>query len=108
VDLTEEQFGSCSGNLADVSELDLKGIVLREAAVEDVLHAFLFHKGFRAMQAYRFAHMLWSKGRTHMAIAVKARANEVYVCDIHPSAYIGPGLSFICHHITSLHALSSC
>ena len=50
------------------------------------------------MQAYRLSHILWRKGRTEMALAIQARANEIYATDIHPSAYIAPGRT---HDMTS-------
>lgn len=75
---------------------DLAAIVERDPGTRDLLTAFLFHKGFHALQAYRVAHALWGARRQGLASFLQNRASEVFAVDIHPAACIGAGV-FIDH-----------
>lgn len=75
---------------------DLAAIVERDPGTNDLLTAFLFHKGFHALQAYRVAHALWGARRQGLASFLQNRVSEVFAVDIHPAARIGAGV-FIDH-----------
>lgn len=68
----------------------------RDPACRDYLTAFLYYKGFLALQAYRVAHGLWVAGRQGLASYLQNRTSEVFGVDIHPAAKIGRGI-FIDH-----------
>src|SRR6266702_99968 len=42
---------------------DLSAVFERDPACHSYLDAFLFYKGFHALQCYRVAHWLWGHGR---------------------------------------------
>src|SRR5215470_4854212 len=46
---------------------DLSAVFERDPACRSYLDAFLFYKGFHAIQSYRIAHWLWTHDRQHMA-----------------------------------------
>ena len=75
---------------------DLRAIVERDPCTRELATAFLFHKGFQALQSYRLANAFWHTGRRALASFLQNRAAEVYGVDIHPAASIGEGL-FIDH-----------
>ena len=53
---------------------------------------FLFYKGFKALQAHKVSHWLWSNERHTLALFIQSRTSEVYGVDIHPAAEIGKGV----------------
>jgi serine O-acetyltransferase len=71
---------------------DLTAVRDRDPACPDLLTPFLFFKGYQAIQAYRFAHWLWKRGRTHLALHLQSRAAEIFDVDIHPAARLGQGI----------------
>ena len=71
---------------------DLTAVRDRDPACPDLLTPFLFFKGYQALQAYRFGHWLWSRGREHLARHLQSRSSEVFTVDIHPAARLGQGL----------------
>jgi serine O-acetyltransferase len=71
---------------------DLRAVVARDPACEDVLVPFLWFKGFQAITCYRFAHWLWTNGQRHFARHLQSRVSEVFAVDIHPAARIGKGI----------------
>ncbi len=71
---------------------DLIAVRDRDPACPDLLTPFLFFKGYQAIEAYRFAHFLWRRGRTHLARHLQSRAAEVFAVDIHPAARMGRGI----------------
>lgn len=75
---------------------DLVAIQSKDPATTTQLHPLLNFKGFQAVQAYRFAHVLWSRNRRALAYHIQSRASEVFGVDIHPAARIGSGV-FIDH-----------
>jgi serine O-acetyltransferase len=75
---------------------DLAAILDRDPAARDLATAFLFHKGFHALQAHRVGHWLWVAGRSGLASLLQNRVSEVFAVDIHPAARIGCGV-FIDH-----------
>lgn len=52
----------------------------------------LYFKGWKAIQAYRMAHVLWQLDRKDLALVIQARCTEVFGIDLHPAADIGCGL----------------
>jgi serine O-acetyltransferase len=71
---------------------DLNAVRDRDPACPDLLTPFLFFKGYQAVQAYRFSHWLWKRGRTHLAKHLQSRASEGFGVDIHPAARLGRGI----------------
>src|SRR5258708_55457 len=47
---------------------DLSAVFERDPACHSYLDAFLFYKGFHALESYRIAHWLWQDGREAMAL----------------------------------------
>ncbi len=72
--------------------LDLAAILERDPAVRTASQAFLYFKGFHALQAYRIAHVLWQQKREGLAYHLQNRIAEVISVDIHPAAKIGHGI----------------
>jgi serine O-acetyltransferase len=86
-----EAFGADPG--IETSALaDLTAVRDRDPACPDLLTPFLYFKGYQAIQAYRFSHWLWKRGRTHLAKHLQSRASEVFAADIHPAARLGQGI----------------
>ncbi len=56
------------------------------------IEAFLFYKGFLALQSYRISHWLWTNGRHPMALLFQSRISELFDVDIHPAAVLGRGI----------------
>jgi serine O-acetyltransferase len=71
---------------------DLSAVFERDPACRAYLDAFLFYKGFHAIQSYRIAHWLWTNDRQHMARFFQSRISELFDVDIHPAARIGKGI----------------
>ena len=80
--------------IAAAAAEDLVAIRERDPAVDDVLTAFLYFKGYHAIQTHRVAHHLWRHGRAHAARFLQSRASEVFGVDIHPNARLGRRLMF--------------
>ncbi|WP_157209771.1 serine O-acetyltransferase [Marinimicrobium agarilyticum] len=64
----------------------------RDPACEKFSTPFLFFKGFHALQAHRFAHHLWQRGRRALALYLQNQISEAFGVDIHPGARIGRGI----------------
>jgi serine O-acetyltransferase len=79
-------------SLSSDALLDLAAILERDPAVHSALQAFLYFKGFHALQAYRIAHVLWQQKRHSLAYHLQNRIAEVISVDIHPAAKIGHGI----------------
>lgn len=71
---------------------DLSAVYERDPACHSYLEAFLFYKGFLAIQSYRMAHWLWHQGRRPIARFVQSRVSELFDVDIHPAAVLGRGI----------------
>ncbi len=71
---------------------DLTAVRDRDPACPDLLTPFLFFKGYHALQAYRFGHWLFGRGRLHLAFHLQSRSSETFAVDIHPAALLGQGL----------------
>jgi serine O-acetyltransferase len=73
---------------------DLSAVFERDPACHSYLEAFLYYKGFHALQAHRVAHWLWNHGRSWMALFFQSRVSQLFGVDIHPAARIGRGIMF--------------
>lgn len=76
------------------AEQDLMAISQRDPACIGPLSAFLYYKGWLALQSYRIAHWLWISGRHQLALFFQSRISQLFGVDIHPAAKIGSGVMF--------------
>ncbi len=83
-------------SLVEAAEADLQAVYERDPAAKGYLQAFMFFKGFLALQIHRVGHRLWQEGRYTMAHYLQSRVSELFQIDIHPAARIGKGI-FIDH-----------
>lgn len=93
--LTREIFESAmqaDPEIGAAVRADLSATFERDPACHSYLQAFLFFKGFHALQCHRMAHWLWREGRQPLAYFVQSRVSELFDVDIHPAARIGRGL----------------
>ncbi len=79
-------------SLALSARADIVAVYERDPACHRFLQPLMFFKGYQAVQAYRMAHWLWTKGRRDMAYFFQMRISEVFGVDIHPAARIGRGI----------------
>jgi serine O-acetyltransferase len=75
---------------------DLSATLERDPACHKAVDAFLYFKGYQAIQTHRFANALWSMGRKDFALYLQSRSSQVFQVDINPAAKIGKGI-FIDH-----------
>lgn len=78
--------------LVGAAARDLRAAFERDPACTSYSSAFLFFKGFHALQTHRFAHRLWRDDRRALAQFLQNRSSEVFAVDIHPAASIGAGI----------------
>jgi serine O-acetyltransferase len=71
---------------------DLAAVFQRDPACHSYVQAFLFFKGFHALESYRIAHHLWTQGRELMALYFQNRISDLFAVDIHPAARLGRGI----------------
>jgi serine O-acetyltransferase len=71
---------------------DLAAVYDRDPACFRYLEPLLFFKGFHALVAHRFAHVLWQARRRDFALYLQSQSSRVFTMDIHPAARIGVGL----------------
>ena len=71
---------------------DLSAVFERDPACHRYIDAFLFYKGFSAIQCHRVAHWLWQEKREPLALFFQSRVSEVFGVDIHPAARLGRGI----------------
>jgi serine O-acetyltransferase len=83
-------------NIASQSLFDLQAIQQRDPACKSPVEAFLFYRGFKALQCYRVAHYFWSSQRHTLARYLQSVSVESFSMDIHPGARIAQGI-FIDH-----------
>ncbi|HUJ47764.1 MAG TPA: serine O-acetyltransferase [Rhizomicrobium sp.] len=80
--------------IGEAVRADLSAIFERDPACHSYVQAFLFFKGFHALQCYRIAHWMWNADRDWLAYFVQNRVSELFAVDIHPAAQIGRGIFF--------------
>jgi len=72
----------------------LSAVFERDPACHSYLDAFLFYKGFHALESFRVSHWLWREGRKAMALFLQSRISQLFAVDVHPAAVIGQGIMF--------------
>ena len=80
--------------IVEFAALDLMAIYERDPACKTYVQAFLYFKGFLALQTHRIAHALYNDGRELLAFHLQSRSSELYGVDINPAARIGSGIMF--------------
>jgi serine O-acetyltransferase len=83
---------SSEDDIGEAVRADLSAVFERDPACHSYIQAFLFFKGFHALQCHRIAHWLWLKNRTPLAQLLQSRVSELFAVDIHPAARIGRGI----------------
>jgi serine O-acetyltransferase len=83
---------SADPEIGDAVRADLSATFERDPACHSYVQAFLFYKGFHALQCQRIAHWLWNAKRDWLALFVQSRVSELFAVDIHPAARIGRGI----------------
>ena len=71
---------------------DLQAVARRDPACRGCVDAFLFCKGFHALQTHRVAHGWWQRGARATAQLLQYRASAAFGVDIHPAARFGRGI----------------
>lgn len=78
--------------IAAAVRADLSAVFERDPACEGYAQAFLFFKGFHALESYRIGHWLWKQNRRALALFFQSRISEKFDVDIHPAAKLGRGI----------------
>lgn len=90
-ELFTEAFAE-DGRIGDAVRADLAAVYQRDPACHCYAQAFLFFKGFHALECYRLAHFLWARGRRLIALFLQNRISDLFAVDIHPAAQLGRGI----------------
>ena len=93
--LAREVFDEALADECEIGEAvraDLSAVFERDPACHSYIQAFLFFKGFHALQCHRIAHWMWRKDRDTLAYFLQSRVSELFSVDIHPAARIGRGI----------------
>jgi serine O-acetyltransferase len=90
-DIADQAYAR-SPELVEAARADLVAVFERDPACHRLLQPVLYYKGYQAMQAYRVAHWLWSRGQHDLAYFFQMRVSEIFGIDIHPAARIGKGI----------------
>lgn len=80
------------GEIGESVRADLSAVFERDPACHSYIQAFLFFKGFHALQCHRIAHWLWLRGRSTLAWFLQSRVSQLFAVDIHPAARVGRGI----------------
>jgi serine O-acetyltransferase len=78
--------------IGEAVRADLSAVFQRDPACHSYAQAFLFFKGFHALESYRVAHYLWTHNRKTMAYFIQNRMSDLFAVDIHPAAKLGRGI----------------
>lgn len=92
-DIFNEAFSSTPEMDIKIAE-DICAINQRDSACLGLSCAFLYYKGFHALQAWRAAHWLWEQDRKSLAFVLQNRISVTFGVDIHPAAKLGKGIMF--------------
>jgi len=87
-----DQAMTADSEIGAAVRADLSAVFERDPACHSYVEAFLFYKGFHALQCYRIAHWLWVEKREGMALFFQSRISELFDVDIHPAARLGKGI----------------
>ncbi|MFO0415916.1 MAG: serine O-acetyltransferase [Pseudomonadota bacterium] len=91
-----EQAINSDSELVYKSALDLEAFLDRDPACSSFAEAFLFYRGFKALQAYRVARFYWNSDRRAVARYLQSLIVDCCSMDLHPGARIEGGV-FIDH-----------
>ena len=89
---TFEEAIAADPNIGAAFRADLSAVLDRDPACHSFAEAFLYYKGFHALESWRIAHWLWQQGRTSMALFLQSRISQLFAVDIHPAARMGRGI----------------
>ena len=87
-----DQAMASDGEIGAAVRADLSAVFERDPACHSYVEAFLYYKGFHALECYRIAHWLWTENRDGMALFFQSRISELFDVDIHPAAQLGRGI----------------
>jgi serine O-acetyltransferase len=87
----EEALGDDPG-IGEAIRADLSAVLDRDPACKSFVEAFLYYKGFHALESYRIGHWLWRQNRKALALFFQSRISELFAVDIHPAAQLGRGI----------------
>lgn len=90
-EIFEDALGA-DASIGAAVRADLSAVFERDPACHSYVEAFLFYKGFHALQCYRVAHWLWQQDRKGMALFFQSRVSQLFAVDIHPAARLGRGI----------------
>ncbi|HEY1708297.1 MAG TPA: serine O-acetyltransferase [Rhizomicrobium sp.] len=93
--MTREIFEDAMADDPDIAQAvraDLSAVFERDPACDSYVQAFLFFKGFHALESYRIGHWLWRRNRQALAMFFQSRISELFDVDIHPAARLGRGI----------------
>ncbi len=93
--LARETFEEALADDAGIGEAiraDLSAVFDRDPACHSLVEAFLYYKGFHALESYRVGHWLWRHDRHALALFFQSRVSELFAVDIHPAAQLGRGV----------------
>ena len=99
VDLLKKYFLTVFHDHSEVTQAtinDLDAYLINDPACNDLATAFLFFKGFHALQTHRLAHIFWNRQDHATAHWLQNRSSILFGVDIHPAAKFGGGI-FIDH-----------
>lgn len=94
-DLIRQAFGDALALRPEIgaeARADLAATLERDPACHKAVDAFLYFKGYQAIQTHRFASALWHSGRQDFALYLQSRSSQVFQVDINPAARIGKGI----------------
>jgi serine O-acetyltransferase len=89
-----DDLAAAEDDFGQAVRADLSAVFERDPACHSYLDAFLFYKGFHALQSWRVSHWLWREGRKAMALFLQSRISQLFAVDVHPAAKIGRGIMF--------------
>lgn len=84
--------------ISEAKKRDLQVIMQKDPAATSSRIVRRTYTGYKALCAYRYAHLFWQKGMKSLALYIAYRAKEKTGIDIHPAATIGNGI-FIDHGV---------
>lgn len=84
--------------ISEAKKRDLQVIMQKDPAATSSRIVRRTYTGYKALCAYRYAHLFWEKGMKSLALYIAFRAKEKTGIDIHPAATIGNGI-FIDHGV---------
>jgi serine O-acetyltransferase len=87
-----EEAVADDGTIGEAVRADLSAVFERDPACNSHIEAFLFYKGFHALECYRIGNWLWRQNRHPMALFFQSRISELFGVDIHPAARLGRGI----------------